>query len=396
MPENVLSSQLYININQRKGMYMFTRQELEEMTSYSTEDSYIVSVYLTVDPATHLKDEYVAAFKNMAREELQKYDQKEQKIIAPEIERITEYMALNKTRFKKSLALFTSQDIDFWREFHLSVVLNDQIIINRRPYLKPLADLLDNYQRYGVVLVDRESARVFLVHLGEIEEYTEHFNPDIPGQHKKGGWAGLSQSRWDRHIEKHVTLHLKDVVNILSDVLLSREYIGRICIGGPVEAVSRFKEMLPQHIQEKVVGTFKADMNTEINEIKKKTLEIMKEVEREKEEELVNEIISRAHKGDRAALGLDDVMSNIARGNIQKLALKSGLKKWGYKCQSCESIFTSKQDKCPYCQGDIEMIDHFIDLMVQQALNQGALIEVVFHTSEKFKEAGNIGALLRY
>ncbi len=376
---------------------MFTRQELEEISGFQNEGSCVVSVYLTVNPVTYPKNEYVTAFKNLVKEELKKYNQKDLKLLVPEIELISEYLTLNKNKFKKGLVLFSSKNTEYWKEFHLSIILNNQIIINQKPYIKPLADLLDNYQRYTVVLVDKESARIFMVHLGEIEEYTEHFSPDVPGKHKKGGWYALSQSRYARHIEKHVTLHLKDVQNILHDILLSREYIGRICIAGPVEATSRFKEILPQPVKEKIVGTFKAEMSADIKEVKGKTLEIMKEVEKEKEVEFIKEIISRTHKGERAALGLDDVVANVSKGTVQKLALKSGFKKSGYRCPSCFSLLTSKLTKCPYCSSeDLESVPYFIDLLVQQAINQGSLIEVIYHNSEEFREAGNIGALLRY
>lgn len=377
---------------------MLTRKDLQDLTEISNEGhAFINSVYLTVDPAIYSRDEYIAIFKNLAREEMQKHPQEGVKGLESEIDHISQYLALNKNIFKKGLALFSSRKTNFWREYHLSVILNDQVIIDRRPYIKPLAELLDNFQQYIVALVDRESARLFLVHLGEIQEYAEHSSPDVPGKHKKGGWYGFDQSRFARQIEKQVNIHLKEVIDILKDLVLSQDYMGRICIGGPVEAVTRFKDMLPPALKEKVVGTFKEEMTADPEAIKRKTLEIMKRVEREKEEEFIQDIISRAYQGNRAALGLDDVVANVVKGNVQKIGIQSGLRREGYRCKPCQVLLTSSLERCPYCQGkEMETIPYFIDLVIQQAVNQGALVEIILHQNQDFEKAGSIGALLRY
>ena len=43
------------------------------------------------------------------------------------------------------------------------------------PYLRPLLETLDEHERHGVVLLDRQQARLFSVFLGEIEEHREAF-----------------------------------------------------------------------------------------------------------------------------------------------------------------------------------------------------------------------------
>jgi len=58
--------------------------------------------------------------------------------------------------------------------------------------------------------------------------------------HKKGGWFSLSEKSFERHIDYHVSMHLKDVVKQL-DSFLSGEYVGRLLIGGSEEAVTKVK-----------------------------------------------------------------------------------------------------------------------------------------------------------
>ena len=47
------------------------------------------------------------------------------------------------------------------------------------PYLRPLIAALDEYARYGVVLMDKEKARFFTVYMGEIQEHEAVFD-EVP------------------------------------------------------------------------------------------------------------------------------------------------------------------------------------------------------------------------
>ena len=203
------------------------------------------------------------------------------------------YILTNKKVFKKGLAIISCDKKNFWKEFHLSIPVRNDIIIDTTPYIKPLLDILDNYQRYAILLVGREYARLFMIHLGEIEEYIEVYTEGVPGRHKKGGWFSLSEKSYERHIDYHVERHLKDVLKQL-DTIMSKEYVGRLIIGGSEDAVSRVRTMLPHTISEKIIGTFHADMNATGKEILEKTEPIFRAYENIKESEIIEEILTKA------------------------------------------------------------------------------------------------------
>ncbi|TAL26685.1 MAG: hypothetical protein EPN94_02750, partial [Nitrospirae bacterium] len=238
---------------------MLNREELREIASIHGNGSYFVSLYLNVNPVTNAKGDYVIHFKNMLRDISAGTDKKIIKKVKSDLENIESFFISSKRGFKKGLAIISSSENSFWKEYNLAVPVKNEIVVDKMPYIKPLLDILDNYQRYAVLLVDKESARLFLVHLGELEEYGEIHTPDIPGKHKKGGWFSLSQNHYERHIDYHVGLHLKDVMKKL-ELFLAEEKIMRILIGGSEEAVSRVKEMLPRAAAEKVIGFFHAEM----------------------------------------------------------------------------------------------------------------------------------------
>lgn len=373
---------------------MISREELKDIAKMKDDGAYFISLYLNVNPKTTVKDNYVIHVKNMLRRTAEKLDKTVTKKVKPDIDKIETYILTNKRVFKKGLVIFSSHERKFWKEFHLAVPFRNEIIVDTSPYVKPLLDVLDNYQRYAILLVDRESARLLLVHLGEIEEYSEVHSEDVPGRHKKGGWFSLAERSYERHINYHVSLHLKDVLREL-EAFLSGEYVGRMIIGGSEEAVPKVKAMLPQGIAEKVIGTFQAEMSASSKEIMKKAEPLFQEYEKKKETDDIEELLTKAMKNENAVLGVENVLNALQEGRIMKLIVMKDFKQSGLSCRQCGYLSAQKMASCPFCSGDMQKEKYLIDLIAQKAVEQGAFIEVASE-NRKLRETGNIGAFLRF
>ncbi|MDI6889726.1 MAG: Vms1/Ankzf1 family peptidyl-tRNA hydrolase [Thermodesulfovibrionales bacterium] len=373
---------------------MLSRAELKEITSMERKGGYFVSLYLNVDPMFNKKGDYTVHLKNMMKNTVESLDKTIYKRVKDDLERIDNYVLTNKRMFKKGLALLSSTVNSFWKEYHLGIPVKNELIVDKTPYTKPLMDILDNYQRYAVLLVDKESARIFVVHLREIVEYGEVHTPDIPGKHKKGGWFALSQNHYARHIDYHVGMHLKEVIEKL-DSFLGGEYIGRLIIGGSDEAVSMVKDMLHKTILDKVIGTVKIEMFAKSPEVLARVEPIVLDFEKKKEKETVEALITGAMKNKDAVLGLENVLNALQEQKVMKLVLIKDFRTSGYSCSSCGFLTIQKVEPCPYCKGEMEIVDYIVDLAGEKAIGQGALVEVVAE-NKKLLDAGGIGAFLRF
>ena len=373
---------------------MFNSEELKSITSTEWGEGYFVSLYLNVDPLFNKRGDYMVHFKNMMKNTTETLDKAVYKMVRDDLEKIDNYIVVNKRMFKKGLAIFSSTENSFWKEYNLGVPVKNELIVDKTLYTQPLLNILDNYQRCAVLLVDKESARIFVVHLGDIIEYEEVHTPDIPGRHKKGGWYALSQSRYERHIDFHVGMHLKSVVEKL-DSFFSEEYIGRLIIGGSDEAISTVKGLLHKTILNRVIGTVRMNMLAKADEVLSKIEPIVSEFEKKKEDEDVDILIAKAMKNENAVLGLDNVLNALQEQRVMKLAFVRDYKMSGYSCASCGFLTTQKVTPCPYCKGEMEDIDHMVNLAGEKAIQQGALIEIVSE-NKKLLDAGGIGAFLRF
>jgi peptide chain release factor subunit 1 len=373
---------------------MLSREEVKELAEISGEDSYFVSFYLNVDPMFNVRGDYGVHCKNMIKDLSEKIDKGILKRIKDDLQKIENYVTSNRRILRKGLAILSSTERGFWRDYNFNVPFKNDIVVDKTPYVKPLLDILDNYQRYALLLVDKESARIFLVHLGDIVEYGEVYTPGIPGKHKKGGWFALSQNHYERHIEHHVAMHLKDVLEKFES-FLKGEYIGRVILGGSDEAVSMIKGMLHKGILDKVIGTARIEMFAKPDEVLRKVEPVVSEFEKKKEEETIDELIERALKNNNAVLGIDDVLNALQEQRVMKLIFVRDYKVSGYNCPSCGYLSTQNIGNCLFCNARLEKTDQLVDLAGQKAIGQNALVEVVTE-SKKLMDAGGIGAFLRF
>ncbi len=373
---------------------MLTYSELKELSALSGEENHFVSLYLNVNPITNPRGDYLIHYRNMLKETLDSLGKENGKTLKKDFDKIERFLEDNKRSFNKGVAIISSGSNDFWRSYHLSLPVKNDIIVDSTPYIKPLLAILDNYQRYAVLMADKGSARIFVIYLGEIEEYTEFFTHDIPGKHKKGGWYSLQQSRFERHIEYHVDLHIKEVVKRFEG-FLNKEDINRIIIGGTEETVVKIRKALPQSVLKKVIARLPAKMITEANDILKMTLKITDEYEKEEEMQTVDELIKRTLKNESAVIGAEDVLAYLQEGRVKKLVFLKDKKMSGFKCNNCNYLTVQSISSCPYCRDTFSEIKYLVDFIAQKAVEQDVAIKVISENTE-FTEKGGIGAFLRF
>lgn len=373
---------------------MLDRNELKEIAEMRDEDACYVSLFLNVNPLTNPRGEYAIQLKNMLKDALETVDKGTYRTVKEDLKKIESAVLGNKRLFKKGLAILSSTHHSFWREYHLSAPLKSELIIEKSPSIRPLLDIVDHYQRYAVLLVDKESARIFVVHLGEITEYSGVHTPDIPGKHKKGGWFALSQNHYDRHIEYHVGLHLKEVVKEIG-VFISGEKMSGLIIGGSDEAVSRTKEILPSDVHTMIVGTFHAEMFKKTDEIFTKVEPVIIRHEKRQRDENAERLIRQAMKNENAVLGMENVLNALREGRVMKLLFLRDFNPAGFVCRNCGFLGNQDIKQCPYCKGEMEKANYMVELVAQKAVEQGAAVEVVIE-HKGLADSGGIGAFVRF
>ncbi len=373
---------------------MLNLEELKGIAAIKNHGgNYYVSLYLNVDPVTNPNGEYMIKVRNMLKETAEGLDKPVFKKVKDDLELLERYFTGQKPQFKKAVCLISRKSGGFWKEYHLAMPVQSGIFVDTSPYLKPLFDLMDSYPRHLILLLSKDDARMFVVHMGEILEYGEIRTPDVIGKHKKGGWFALEQDRFERHAEFHVGLHLNEVVRQLSD-FVRKQGISRIVIGGPQETLAMGREKLPEDLSDRIIGEFHAGMYETSRQVLDRALPVVEAYERGEKEKMVDELVTRAHKDKGAVLGIEDVILMSGEKRIMTLLADPALKQEGYACSSCDALSLSPEN-CRWCGGDMYGVNYLIDLLMEKTVENGGRV-VAVPENEKLRGLGRIGAILRF
>ncbi len=366
-------------------------RQLAELVGFSAGDDLVLSVYLNLTPDRQIGRTYALAFEDLVRALGEGLDPAARAALDREAARVR--ALLDEGPRGRGLAVFSSTPRDFWQVWPLPVVVAEGCYLGRRPYLRPLLDVLDEYERYAVALVDKEKARLFLVELGEIEEQ-EQVDDLVPGKHDQGGW---SQANYQRHHEAHVYWHLKRVADALVHLDRRRPF-ARLVLAGPEEATAELERILPRHLRAKLVRRIPAETFAPAEEILRRTLEIERDVERAAEERLVAEVLETAAAGGLATYGLAPTLEAVWLGRVHLLLVADGLRSPGSECTSCGRLGADVPAACPACGGSVRRLDDVVERAMERALDEGGRVEVV-HDEPGARLRGTaegIGAVLRY
>ncbi len=308
---------------------------------------------------------------------------------------------LERTRL---LVIFADPE-GFWQEYRLPVALPSRLVVEPDPYVRPLTVLLDEFDRYCVVVTDARKARLFSLYLGDFEEHPDVFvEDDVPDRVSasrsvtraagSGVWGGLGDLRVQRHIEDHVHRHLKRVAD-LAFRFYQETGFDRLILGGPEDKVLPWlKDHLHSYLQQRLAGEFHARPEWNEAKLKELALEVAQRWERRCEEELIERLLEQAKPGGKGVLGLEPTLEALMLGQVHTLVVQNEFRAQGTLCRN-DHYLSTYLEKCPLCDGEMEPVEDLVDEMVEEAIAQGAEVEHVFTDHEGFTEHG-VGALLRF
>ena len=366
---------------------MFTESDLKELLEYKAEYP-VLSIYLNTDPSEGSADAYKLRLRSMLKDIDMNSD----------VNAVGLYIDHEYDWSGRSVVIFSCEADNFFRLYSFEVPINDRIRISERPHVKPLADLLDSYGGYGVALVDKQGARLFNFHLGEMREKVEMTGESVrhtkrgggsqsPG--RRGGVAG--QTDYTKEVAER---NMKEAADF-SARFFTEHNVRRVLIGGTEDNIAAFRTQLHKSWQSLIVGAFPMSMNASQTEVMERAIEIGKEAERRRKLKLIETVATNAAKGHGGVLGLEDTLAAVHDGRVQTLLLQAGYREPGYLCHGCQYITPQEIDSCPFCGNEFEQIPDGVDLAVRRVLRNGGEVEVL-HVFDEKQDCGKIGALTRY
>jgi peptide subunit release factor 1 (eRF1) len=279
----------------------------------------LLSVYLNTEVNETGRTTHDLFLRKELRQRARTYDERsvERESLNRDCERIERYLAEELQPSTRGVALFACSGAGLFEAIQLQVPFNEnRLVVNDRPHLYPLARLDEEHPRYAALVVDTNSARIFVFGTGRTIDSFDVQNAKTKHS-KAGGW---SQARFQRHVENVHLLHAKEVVDRL-DQIVSVENIEHVVVAGDEVIVPLLKEQFPERLKAKVIDVLRLDIRSPEHEVLAATLEALRKKDEETDETVVQELIGDYRAGGLALVGPERVREALERGQVDTLVI---------------------------------------------------------------------------
>ena len=373
-----------------------TWNRLRSLAGYRSDNGCAISLYLNLDPADTPTAADVDTRVNSLLADAEKRVEAKRDVLSHEeraglnrdLGRIKEFFDNDFSRDgAHGFAVFSAGE--FWSTLSLANPVADRVEIGRSFHLGPLAPLVGRDDGALVAFVGRERGQVFRLRAGRLEEVVDR-TEEQPGRHDQGGW---SQGRYQRHIEKLVGEHLRDVATEL-DKVARNLHAPKVGVVGAEETRSEFVDTLPHDVKSAIVATAEAEAHATPADLLEIVEPLLDRAHANDEQAALDRWREEAGKRARAASGWKDTLEAASDGRVELLLYDERPDRSAYECPQCGRA-ALESGACPLDGTPFEARDSALDLAVHQTLLHGGALLGIRHHPDLGPVEG-VAALLRY
>ena len=372
-------------------MPVITEAAIKELAGFRSEDAPVVSCYLDVDGRRQVRPQDTQ--RRLAALVREAGGGPLGPAAAADLQRITDHVASHLDRKGvRGLAVFSCTAKDLWEVVELPVPVADRIVVNQSPAVGPLESIVQELEPLGVLLVDRQRARMFVYQFGELVDRSELFEA-LPRDYDETDDASRgAHDKHQGHTHELATQHLRHAAEVAFRLYQDRGF-GRLTIGATDEVAAAIEPLLHPYLRERLSPRIGVGAHASEAEVREAALVVEQEVERAKEAAAVAKLRDGLGAGSRALAGLPDTLAALNERRVATLLVSDGYLESGWRC-SCGAL-AAKGPACPVDGQAMEHVDDVIHDAVDVALNQGCHVEVCVGNAD-LDVLGRVGALLRY
>jgi peptide chain release factor subunit 1 len=375
-----------------------TWDRLRDLARFRVQSGCAISLYLDLDPSDTPTAGDAATRMNALLDEVDRSDaarrpeltHEQREGLRKDRERLSTFFEQEFDRDgAHGFAVFSAWLDNVWRPLALSERVPDLVKVGASLYVAPLVPLVGRGEGALVAVVSRERGDLYRLSDGRLEELVEHFH-EQPGRHDQGGW---SQSRYQRHIEKLVHDHLKDVAEILDRQVRSLNGPPLVIVAAD-ETRAELEETLSHEVKKMIVGWTSAEAHAGPSELLEAAAPLLESWRSEQESDVVERWKEEAGRNGRAAAGWAPTLEAASDGRVELLLFQDGADRPAWECPACGRV-ASVGGACPLDGTQMEQRNEGVDLAVHQTLAHGGTV-CALRQRQDLEPVEGIGALLRF
>lgn len=367
-------------------MAALTRDVIRKLAGHRGGSGGVVSLYLDVDGRRYVRTkDYELHLDQLLREAREKHGAH-----PSDIEQLSEQLRdIDRSRVR-GVAAFSSATNGLLERFDLPVPVRNHVAVNASPHVKQLEAIVEHYEPFAVLMVDRQLFRMFLFDLGELVDKTEFTDPLPRHEDDKGDWR---RDHVHDHVEAAVHQHLRRAAQRAFEVFQEHEF-AHLIVSAADDIANEVERELHSYLRERITARLNLPIHAREPEIQAAALEVADRVEVQREAAAVQRLRDAVGSGNGGVAGLDNVLAALVERRADTLLVSDGFEAPGWRCLECGHMGTRGR-ACPQCSAAMNQVDDVVEEAVEGALAQGCRVLVCREVAD-LDVLGRIGALLRF
>ncbi len=290
------------------------------------------------------------------------------------------------------VVLFACQALGLREALPVRVPFENVFVVAAAPFLRPLAAAVEQVPLSLAVFVDGESARLIPINTEGAGDEVK-LESEVPGHHRRGGWAQLAQSRYQRHIQDHRERHLEAVARVLT-ALADGNGVERIVMAGEPRTIAALRERLPTRIAERIAGHVSGTRYEPASSILDRAAALLARARDEEERKAVDAVLTEAAKSHQAVAGVEETLDAVARGAVRRIYFLKGFSEPGRACLECGALQRGPAPTCRLC-GSATRSTELGEAIAGRVIAAGGTVQTV-EGHPGLARVGGVAALLRF
>lgn len=290
----------------------------------------------------------------------------------------------------RGLAFFACSASDLWKVIELPMPVRTKVVINHAPAVGQLEALVQEHEPIGVLLADKQRARLLVFEQGELVDRSELID-ELPRDYDTRGEK--ERGTPDAHVQELAHQHLRHAARAAFDLWQSSGY-HHLVIGAPDAIATELESALHPYLRARLCGRVKVGVTASPAQVREAAEAVEAEVERRKEAEVVARLREAAITGRRGVAGLARTLEALHDRRVEWLVVSKGYAEEGWRCPDSDALALVGPTN-PANGARMLRVPDVVEDAIEEGLAQGVRVTICDGNAD-LDVLGRIGALLRY
>ena len=374
---------------------MISKQDLKRLIDREASERPVMSVFLDMSVNSNNKrswDLYLTQRRAQLEELEPELLDAHREAVDALLERVRSWVRDDFEEANRGVVIYADVGGQWMEAMQFPVPVQNRLVVADRPVIGPLAQVLESYHHYGVILLDREHVRILSVYLGTLLDELEYRGDPIPTASDVQA-GGYSQARFQRRKAEEMRHFFKEFATEVEE-FVARYHPRDLVLLGTEENVAKFREFLPQEVLDCIVYTGSNWVDEPAAAVLQKLEPLLRQEKERQGREVLDQLRDRVAHDYLATAGFNGTLTALQEGKVDTLILAADHHREGVRCERCGFVFARELDVCPYDGSSSLAGVDVVEEMVRMAEGQG--VEVAFADPSEVRDLMGAGALLRF